>query len=467
MGRPMRVTDPRFPDGFVWGVATSAYQIEGSLDVGGRGPCIWDAFARRIGAIKDGSDGAVACDHWQRWPQDVALMQQLGVGAYRFSIAWARVFPTGLEAEPVQAGLDTYDRVVDALLEAGIAPWITLYHWDLPQALEDRGGWPDRDVVPRFVAFSEAVARRLGDRVAGWITHNEPWCIAHLGYGIGAHAPGRIHLRDSLAAAHHVLLSHGAAVPVLRELVPRGVPIGITNNVAPPWPASPSAADAREARLFDGHYNRWYLDPLLGRGYPADMLDNYTELELIDPDGPEWLHEGDLEVIAAPIDFLGINYYSRAIVRAREAADNLPRTVPEPPRSACTDIGWEVFPDGLRQILVRLHHDTGGLPIVVTENGAAYHTGPDEGGVIDDVKREDYLREHLRACRAAIAEGVDLRGYFAWSLLDNFEWQEGFTQRFGLVWVDFESQERTPKRSFGWYRRAIAANGVPEDVDAS
>jgi len=457
-------TDPRFPDDFVWGTATSSYQIEGALDEGGRGPSIWDTFAAREGTVKDGSDGAVACDHWHRVPQDVALMKELGVGAYRFSVAWPRVFPTGLEDRPIQAGLDVYDRLVDELLEAGIDPWVTLYHWDLPQPLEDLGGWPDRRLVDHFVAYAAAVASRLGDRVGHWITHNEPWCVAHLGYGTGLHAPGRVDLSASLAAAHHVLLSHGKAVPVLRSILPASAQVGITLNFSPAYAASGSRADAVAAERFDGFFNRWYLHPILGRGYPSDMLVHYASDGLLDADAPAWLREHDLQAIAAPIDFLGINYYSRAIIRDDEAAVNDERQIPEPTDAQKTDIGWEVFPDGLHALLTRLHADAPDLPLVITENGAAYSTPPDDSGQVPDARREHYLREHVRACRRAIADGVDLRGYFAWSLLDNFEWQEGYTQRFGLTWVDYQTQQRTPKQSFRWFARAVQANAVPEDL---
>lgn len=457
--------DPRFPSGFVWGTATSAYQIEGSIDHGGRGPSIWDTFASTPGKIRDGSDGSVACDHWRRWPDDLALMRALGVGAYRFSVSWPRVFPTGLESAPVQAGLDVYDRIVDALLAAGIDPWVTVYHWDLPQGLEDRGGWRSRDTVDRLVAFARAIAARLGDRVTHWITHNEPWCASHLGYGVGRHAPGHRDMAGSLAAAHHLLLSHGRATRALRAELPTTAKIGIALNYATPYPASASEADRLAAERFDGLFNRWCLDPVLGKGYPRDTLAFYaTTGDLDSADHPGWLLPGDLDEIAAPIDFLGLNYYSRAVLRDDDAADNLPRAIPVPPPEACTDLGWEVFADGLYYMLMRLNAETPGLPLVISENGAAYRTGPDERGEVPDDARVAYLRDHVRACRRAIADGADLRGYFAWSLLDNFEWQDGYTQRFGLVHVDFETQRRTPKRSFHWFASATAHNGVPEDL---
>jgi beta-glucosidase len=457
--------DPRFPEGFLWGTATSAYQIEGSLDHGGRGPSIWDTFAATPGKVQGGADGSLACDHWRRWPEDIALMRALGVGAYRFSVSWPRVFPTGLETAPAQAGLDVYDRIVDALLADGIDPWVTVYHWDLPQGLEDRGGWRSRDTVDRFVAFAQAIAARLGDRVGNWITHNEPWCSSHLGYGTGLHAPGHRDMPGSLAAAHHLLLSHGRAVPALRAVLPTSAKIGIALNFATPYPASSSAADQRAAERFDGLFTRWYLDPVLGKGYPRDILDLHAASGAIDdPVSPAWLKPGDLEEIAARIDFLGINYYSRAVLRDDGAPDNLPREIPEPPPESRTDIGWEVFPDGLYDLLRSLQRGTGGMPLVVTENGAAYNTGPDEAGEVPDDARVAYLRDHVRACRRAIADGVDLYGFFAWSLLDNFEWHDGYTQRFGIVHVDFETMRRTPKRSFRWFARAIAGHAVPEDL---
>ncbi len=454
---PSKAFDPSF----IWGTATSSYQIEGALDFGGRGPSIWDTFATLEGKVKDGLDGTHACDHWNRFEEDVALMKALGAKAYRFSIAWPRVFPTGTETQPLTAGLDWYERLVDHLLANGIDPWVTLYHWDMPQALEEAGGWPNRDVVDHFVRYAEVVARRLGDRVGNWITHNEPWCVAHLGYGNGVHAPGRENIADSLAAAHHVLLSHGRAMPVLREILPDSANVGITLNFVPAYPASDSPEDAAATERFDGFFNRWYLHPLIGKGYPEDMLEHYLEEGHLDALQPSWLQPTDLEEMSAPIDFLGINYYSRGIIRDEKAEDNAPRTIPEPPDEVKTDIGWEVFPDGLHRLLMRLHRDTDGLPLVITENGAAYSVGPGDDGSVDDEAREAYFNGHLNACHDAIADGANLIGYFAWSLLDNFEWQEGYTQRFGLIYVDYETQIRTPKRSFKWLSGVMKSGELP------
>jgi beta-glucosidase len=455
------VTTLSFPNGFLWGTATSSFQVEGASTEDGRGESIWDRFCRLPGAIADGSDGATACDHYNRWLVDVALMRELGVGAYRFSVAWPRVIPAGRgRVEP--AGLDFYDRLVDGLLAAGIAPWATLYHWDLPQALEDEGGWAVRSTAEAFVDYAEAVVRRLGDRVRGWITHNEPWCASMLGYRDGVHAPGRREPGAALAASHHLLLSHGWAVPVLRAHAPR-VPVGITLNLAPVHAASPSPADAEARRRQDGQFNRWFLDPLYGRGYPEDMIRTYVQ-EGVLPGRPEWLLPGDLEAIATPTDFLGVNYYYRQVVRSDRLSEdeNAPRTVIEAPRAEWTEMDWEVYPQGMWELLVRLHLDYAPSRLYITENGASWSDGPDEDGRIADHRRTAYLRDHLAACHRAIADGVPLAGYFAWSLLDNFEWQHGYRQRFGLVWVDFATKRRRLKDSAIWYRGAIARNGVEE-----
>ena len=459
----MSIQTPKytFPKDFAWGVATSSFQIEGATHEDGRGPSIWDTFCAQEGAIADRSNGDVACDHYHRWSADLDLIKSLGVNAYRFSVAWPRIMPSG--AGHVEArGLDFYDRLVDGLLERDIAPWVTLYHWDLPQALQDQGGWASREVVDHFVEYARVVCERLGDRVAGWITHNEPWCASVLGHLNGEHAPG---LKDNyahLASSHHIMLSHGRAVPVIRELI-GDKPLGITLNLVPSVPASESAADHEAHERFDGFFNRWYLDPLVGRGYPDDMLKRYRDESYID----DWsfIKAGDLDAIAAPIDFLGINYYSRGIIRSDRVSesDNSPVTVSaigEP-----TDMGWEVYPQGLYDLLTRVSAEYPFPSIHVTENGAAYATGPDADGVVRDTRRESYLRDHLIACNRARAAGVPLDGYFAWSLLDNFEWAFGYEKRFGLVYVDYETQQRIPKQSALWYRD-VARSGVISGVDS-
>jgi len=439
------------PRDLVLGVATSSYQIEGATTEDGRGPSIWDTFCRIPGKVKGGDNGDVACDHYHRMEADVDLIASLGLDAYRFSVAWPRIFPTGLDVAPEPRGLDFYDRLVDRLLARGLTPWVTLYHWDLPQGLQDRGGWADRRTVEAFVRYADTVGRRLGDRVKHWITHNEPWCVSMLGHMNGEHAPGHQDWAEALAVSHHVLLSHGLAVPVLRAASP-GAQVGITLNFAPAWAASPSAADADAARHFDGFFNRWFLHPVIGRGYPEDMVADYRALGRLPPGPLPWVHPGDLEAIAAPSDFLGVNYYSRAVIRSTAVpeAENEPRTVPEPGPEVKTDIGWEVYPDGLRVLLERLAADAPGLPLVITENGASYATGPGPDGKVEDIARRDYLRDHLLACTRAMDAGVPLRGYFAWSLMDNFEWAFGYEQRFGIVWVDYATQERVPKASARW-----------------
>lgn len=446
------MTNLTFPDTFVWGSATSSHQIEGAWDSDGKGESIWDRFTHTPGNVVNGTNADVACDHYHLWPQDIAMMQELGMQAYRFSIAWPRILPQG-RGEVSQAGLDFYSRLIDGLLEAGITPFATLYHWDLPQALQESGGWPARETAEAFVTYADVVSRHLGDRVAGWITHNEPWCVSILGHEIGAHAPGWNDRPAAVRAAHHVLLSHGWAVPVLRANSPQAE-VGITLNFEVAEPASRSAADLLAATQYDGWFNRWFADPLFGRGYPSDMLWTYAESF---PDGFHFVQPGDMERIAVPTDFLGVNYYSRKVLRDETAANNLPQTrFADQPR---TDIGWEVYPEGLYTLLNRLHFDYAPPKMYVTENGASYNVGPGEDGRIHDEQRRLYLRDHLAAAHRAIDNGVPLAGYFVWSLMDNFEWAEGYTQRFGIVWVDYETQQRTFKESALWYQQAIAANG--------
>jgi beta-glucosidase len=434
------------PPGFVWGAAGSAYQVEGAVTEDGRGESIWDRFATVPGAIANGDTGVVACDSYHRFGDDVRLMRDLGIGAYRFSISWPRVLPDG-RGRVNAAGLDFYDRIVDELLASGIEPFVTLYHWDLPQALEDRGGWPSRDTVEAFAEYSEVVASRLGDRVRHWITQNEPWVISWLGYGLGVHAPGRKSERDALAAAHHVLLAHGRAAEVLRREAPTSS-VGVTIDLVPMYPLTYSGADLAAARRADGSRNRWFLDPVLGRGYPADMLEQYASIL------PQ-IEDGDLETIAAPLDFLGVNYYTRNVVRAGTGARAF--EVADTDGAEHTDMGWEVYPDGLSDLLARLQREYELPDIYITENGAAFADARQNGSVADP-RRIAYLERHLAALGDAIALGVPVRGYFLWSLLDNFEWAFGFSKRFGIVYVDFDTLERVPKASFTWYRDVIAAH---------
>jgi len=434
-----------FPPDFVWGVATAAYQIEGAAAEEGRGRSIWDTFSHTPGRILNGDTGDVACDHYHRWREDIQLMRDLGVSAYRFSVAWPRIFPTGTGA-PNQAGLDWYEQLVDALLEAGIEPWLTLYHWDLPQALEDQGGWPNRAVADAFAAYADAIARRLGDRVRHWITLNEPWCSAFLGYQTGEHAPGKRDPRLALAASHTLLLAHGKAVEALRASMPHAS-IGITLNPTVIEAGSDQPADRAAARRFDGYLNRWFLDPLYGRGYPTDMLEHYGLL-FSTPSAD------DLRTIAAPIDFLGVNYYNPHVV-VDDPADAFLRAKMLKPREAeVTEMGWVVRPSVLQDLLRRLASDYPVQRMAITENGAAYRDQRSNGRV-PDPERTQYLERHLEAAAAAIDDGVPLAAYFAWSLLDNFEWAWGFSQRFGIVYVDFATQRRIVKDSGHWYRGFI------------
>jgi beta-glucosidase len=443
------MTPKSFPSGFLWGTATAAYQIEGAWDEDGKGESIWDRFSHTPGNVQDGDRGDVACDHYRRWRDDIALMRELGLQAYRFSISWPRVLPKGVGAVN-QAGLDFYDRLVDGLLEAGITPFVTLYHWDLPQVLQDKGGWANRASAAAFAHYADVVSRRLGDRVKNWITHNEPWCTSFLGYWVGVHAPG-IRNGPALLAAHHVLLSHGQAVPVLRANSP-GAHVGITLNFSPAHPASDSEDDRAAARRYDGFFNRWFLDPLYGRGYPADMIELYGSMAPKIPDG-------DLETIAAPTNFLGVNYYNREVIRDDPGAPPL-RTASVRPEGEYTAMDWEVYPDALCELLMRLHRDYAPGRLYVTENGAAYDDMVAPDGGVHDERRTRYLARHFAAAHAAIAEGVPLAGYFVWSLMDNFEWAYGYSKRFGVVYVDYPTQRRVAKDSALFYRDVIARNGL-------
>jgi beta-glucosidase len=426
-----------FGPGFQLGVATSSYQIEGAAAEDGRAPSIWDTFTHTPGRIKDSSNGDVACDHYHRMAEDVQLMAWLGVDAYRFSIAWPRVIPDGKGAVNSK-GLDFYERLVDALLEQGIAPCATLYHWDLPEALEQRGGWLARSTAEAFAEYAARVADRLGDRVALWLTHNEPWCQAFLGYQIGMFAPGKRDLSQALTAAHHLLVSHGLAVQALRSRV--RTPVGIAPNFMPSHPASNSPEDVAAAARQDGYFNRWFIEPVLGLGYPADMVELYGKQM------PE-LAAGDLELIAQPIDVVGVNYYERSIAAHEDNGSllNLRRIrTSELPRTA----DREIYAPGLREVLDRLHLEYHVPRIVVTENGAASRADEIvENGRVHDPVRVGFLREHLEQVLEARRAGVPVDGYFAWSLMDNFEWSEGYTLRYGVVHVDFETQKRTPKDS--------------------
>ncbi|MEO8288704.1 MAG: GH1 family beta-glucosidase [Chloroflexota bacterium] len=449
------MTDLQFPSSFLWGTATASYQIEGAVHEDGRSESIWDRFTHTPGKIVDHSTGDVACDHYHLWREDIALMKDLGLQAYRFSIAWPRIIPGG-RGEVNQAGVDFYSRLVDGLLDAGIKPFATLYHWDLPQVLEDAGGWPVRATAEAFVEYTDAISRALGDRVKHWITHNEPWCASMLGYQLGEHAPGLQDWPAALAAAHHLLLSHGWAVPVLRANSP-GAEVGITLNFTPASPASDSEEDVAACRQFDGYFNRWFADPLYRGAYPEDIVAAYTAQGYLPEGGPDFIHSRDMEAISVNTDFLGVNYYTRAVIGSDVGLEaGPPEALPQVPDTEHTEMGWEVYPQGLYDLLTRLEADYSPGKMYVTENGASYSDGPDADGHIHDERRLTYLRDHFAASKRAIDAGVPLAGFFVWSLMDNFEWGKGYTQRFGIVWVDYDTQKRLPKDSALWYRQVIA-----------
>lgn len=451
-----------FPPGFLWGAATAAYQIEGAWNADGKGESIWDRFAHTPGNVLNGETGDVACDHYHRWREDIALMKELGLKAYRFSVSWPRVFPAG-RGKVNAPGLDFYSRLVDGLLEAGITPFVTLYHWDLPQALQAEGGWEVRSTAEAFQAYAAAVSRALGDRVRHWITHNEPAVVAYVGNWEGRHAPGKKDLGTAIRVAHHLLLSHGWAVPALRQNSPQAE-VGITLNINVLQPASPSPADYRVFRVEDGLWHRWFLDPLFGRNYPSDVLPGAVEAGWLSSDAMPYVQEGDLQAVAVPLDFLGINYYYRNLARA-QTPDNVPQTVFQTAQGPdhWTEMGWEIYPEGLFQVLMRMYVEYQARKVYVTENGASYSTPPDSEGRVRDQRRLNYLRRHFAAAHHALQHGVPLAGYFVWSLLDNFEWGFGYSQRFGLVWVDYETQQRILKDSALWYRQVIADNGFGVD----
>jgi len=441
-----RIRRSDFPADFVWGCSTSSYQIEGAATEDGRGESIWDRFCAGAGHIRDGSSGAVACDHYHRWPEDLDLARSLGVNAYRFSIAWPRVLPQGRGAVN-QRGLDFYSRLVDGMLERGLQPWATLYHWDLPQALQEQGGWQQRACVDAFLEYTELVTRALGDRVKHWITHNEPWCSAFLGHHEGNHAPGIRDYAAALQVCHHLLLSHGLALPVIRRNVP-GAQAGITLSLHPIEAASHSAADAAARLRHDGSRNRWFLDPLHGRGYPSDIW------ALLGAQAPQVL-DGDLAAIATPTDFLGVNYYFPEVVEDAPGSGPIATRVVEPAGVERTAFGWQVSPEGMVTLLSRIQRDYGPSRVYLTENGSTYEDQPLPDGSVLDIERRRYLARHLEAAWQARAQGVPLQGYFAWSLLDNFEWAEGYLRRFGLTYVDYPTQRRTLKASGLWYREFL------------
>ena len=458
---PRSSTARHFPDGFVWGAATASFQIEGATTEDGRSPSIWDTLCARPGAILDGSDGSVACDHYHRWESDLDLLAGLGLSAYRFSLSWPRIVPGG-KGEANEKGLAFYDRLVDGLLERGITPYATLYHWDLPQVLEDKGGWRNRDTALRFAEYAAITQHRLGDRVKHWATFNEPWCSAFLGHASGEHAPGRTDPAEAVVASHHLLLAHGLATEALHG-GRRPAEVGIVLNHYDVTPLTDSPADVDAARRIDGQQNRWWLDAIYKGEYPADVVQDFarwTDLSFV--------QDGDLATISARLDWQGINYYSSFVVRGLDAP--APAGARPTPWIGCEDVevvpngepvthmGWDVVPSGLTKVLERISRDYDSPPLFITENGAAYDDVVVDGQVEDD-DRTAYVDAHLRAALDAIDAGVDLRGYFIWSLMDNFEWAWGYTRRFGVVRVDYDTLERTPKASAHAYAAIARENG--------
>ncbi|HEY7349824.1 MAG TPA: GH1 family beta-glucosidase [Ktedonobacterales bacterium] len=460
-GRKSRAAGPVFPASFLWGAATSAYQIEGAAHEDGRGLSIWDTFAQEPGTIHGGETGAIAADHYHHMLEDVALMAQLNLNAYRFSLSWPRVLPEGRGAIN-ERGLDFYDRLVDALLARGIAPVATLYHWDLPLALHDQGGWPKRKTAFAFADYAEIAARRLGDRIAWWITLNEPWCSAYLGYGLGVHAPGIQQPQSAIDAAHHLLLAHGLAVPRIRSHARADAQVGITLNLTPIFAADDRAETWQGVERADVLHNRWLLDPLFHARYPERLFADLAA-------APPPLESEDMALISTPLDFLGVNYYSRALIRApgrarghRPSAEAYEYVSPVP-EASYTQMAWEIYPPGLAEALRRVHRDYAPRLILVTENGAAFDDQWDGRNHIPDKRRVHYLSEHIHVLEESLRQEIPLGGYFAWSLMDNFEWVDGYSQRYGLVYVDYLTQRRIIKESGRWYAAFIAAQKQREE----
>jgi len=445
----MTIDSSSFPSDFVWGAATASYQIEGAAHEDGRGESVWDRFCATPGKVRSGDTGEVACDFYHRYRDDVKLMKELGLDAFRFSIAWPRILPDG-RGKVNEAGLDFYDRLVDELLANGIEPFATLFHWDSPQVLEEEGGWRVRSTAEAFVDYTEIVANRLGDRVRHWITHNEPWVYAWIGHEWGRHAPGHESEAEAVAVAHHLLLSHGWAVEAIRGAAP-DARVGITLNLGQAYPVTDTPEDEAAAWKVDGESNRWFLDPIFRGSYPADLLERN---ELVEP----VLQAGDLATISTPIDFLGVNNYFRFLIGAGADGPKMERN----PDAEYTDMDWEVYPEGLRKLLVRLAKDYSPPAIYITENGAAFPDIRSHDGHVHDLERTAYLEGHVGAVAQAIADGSPVKGYFVWSLLDNFEWAEGYSKRFGIVYIDYPTLERVPKDSFYWYRDLISSwRGAP------
>ncbi len=439
-----------FPPTFLWGTATSSYQIEGATHEDGRGQSTWDVFAATPGKTYHGETGDVTVDHYHRMAQDVELMGQLGLDVYRFSIAWPRILPDGRGSINTR-GLDFYDRLVDALLAKGIHPVVTLYHWDLPLALYNEGGWLNRDTAYAFADYAEIMARQLGDRVGHWITHNEPWCSAYLGYGKGIQAPGIQDMQAAITVGHHLLLSHGLAVPRLRMHAKADAQVGIALNFTPVYPADASEGTRQAAARADAFTNRWFVEPLYKGAYPEHLFEN---MGLNTPP----IQDGDFSIITTPIDFLGVNNYTRMLVQSNASKPDGIEYITPVPGALYTEMGWEVYPQAISDLLERLHREYGVPSLLVTENGAAFDDHIDADGTVNDTLRVNYLREHIRSVGRVLEQGVPVQGYLVWSLLDNFEWAEGYSKRFGIVYVDYATQRRIVKESGHWYASFIASH---------
>ncbi len=443
-----------FPEGFLWGAATASYQIEGAYDQDGKGESIWDRFSHTPGKIWDEETGDVSCNHYHLYREDIEMMADLGLNAYRFSVSWPRIFPDG-GGKPNPRGLDFYLRLVEKLHQHNIKPAVTLYHWDLPQALQDKGGWVNRDTAKYFAEYAAFMFQNLDLPVDRWITLNEPWVVAYLGHAFGIHAPGLSDFSTALQVGHNLLLGHGLAVNRFREAKRGEEPLGITLNLAPVQPYSDSAADTKAAANTDGFMNRWFLDPLFKGSYPQDMVDIFSRAFSLPETDPE-----DAAIISEPIDFLGINNYTRVLVKSGASEDDFMGNPVNPPEAEYTEMGWEVYPRGLYELLVRVHRDYGPLPLYVTENGAAFEDRLLNDGTIEDDRRINYLQSYLLECWNALEEGVPLKGYYVWTWMDNFEWAFGYSKRFGLVYVDYPTGKRYPKNSAYWYRDVIDRNGL-------
>jgi beta-glucosidase len=449
----------KFPQNFQWGTATSSYQVEGAAYEGGRSESIWDVFSHTPGIIKNNENGDVACDHYHRWKEDIHLMKELGYKAYRFSVAWPRILPDG-RGKINQPGVDFYNRLIDELLKADITPLLTLYHWDIPTKLHD--AWLNRATTDAFEEYSAVSARFFGDRVKNWVTINEPLCASFLSYSWGYHAPGIANPFKGLVAAHHLLLAHGKAVSAIRANC-KDAQVGIALNLSSIYPQTDSAADQAIAKMIEGQYNRWFIDPLYGRSYPVETIRDYMKQGVLKDEKLEFVKANDLQVIAAPTDFLGINFYTRHVFHINEGQslqDYNFNALPAP-ADRQTEMGWEIYPKALFELLSKVSAEYKPAKILITENGASYSNSPDSSGKVEDDQRIQYIDLHLQQIVKAIQAGIPIAGYFVWSFMDNFEWTHGFSQRFGLVYIDYQTQKRTPKKSAFWYSRVIKENGIP------